>query len=59
MYNPHRGLGPGAPNSTTSRLNELLEGIRAEFENQSRASEGYEHSGKRQLEIRASNLTHI
>ena len=43
MYNPHRGLGP-APTTAASRLNELLEGIRAEFDSQARASGEYEHS---------------
>ena len=46
MYGNHRGLGP-APGSGNARLNELLEGIRAEFENQARASGEYEHSSKR------------
>lgn len=49
MYNPHRGL-PGAPNANTGRLNELLDGIRAEFENQARASEGFDHTSKSQSE---------
>jgi glucose repression regulatory protein TUP1 len=43
MYNSHRGMAPGLGNS---RLNELLEGIRAEFETQARASGDYEHSSK-------------
>ena len=43
MYNPHRGLGPSPGNA---RLNELLDGIRAEFESQARASGEYEHSSK-------------
>lgn len=43
MYNPHRGLGPNPQNA---RLNELLDGIRAEFESQARASGEYEHSSK-------------
>jgi hypothetical protein len=42
MYN-HRGLGP-APG--TARLNELLDGIRNEFETQARASGEYEHNSK-------------
>jgi glucose repression regulatory protein TUP1 len=45
MYNPHRGLGP-TPGGANARLNELLDGIRAEFENQARASSDYEHSSK-------------
>jgi hypothetical protein len=43
MYGNHRGLG--AP-SGNNRLNELLDGIRAEFESQARASGEYEHSSK-------------
>jgi general transcriptional corepressor TUP1 len=43
MYNSHRGMGP-APGNT--RLNELLDGIRAEFETQARASGEYEHSSE-------------
>ena len=43
MYNSHRGMGP-APGTT--RLNELLDGIRAEFETQARASGEYEHSSE-------------
>lgn len=49
MYNPHRGLGP-APGGANARLNELLDGIRAEFENQARASSDYEHSSKYYIE---------
>jgi hypothetical protein len=45
MYNPHRGLGP-APGGGNARLSELLDGIRAEFESQARASSDYEHSSK-------------
>jgi hypothetical protein len=43
MYNSHRGMPPGPGNN---RLNELLDGIRAEFETQARASTEYEHSSK-------------
>jgi glucose repression regulatory protein TUP1 len=42
MYN-HRGLGP-APGNT--RLSELLDSIRAEFENQARVSGEVEQSSK-------------
>lgn len=42
MYN-HRGLNP-APG--TARLNELLDGIRAEFDTQQRASGEYEHNSE-------------
>lgn len=45
MYNPHRGIGPAQPPGS-SRLNELLDGIRQEFEVQARASGDYEHSSK-------------
>jgi hypothetical protein len=48
MYNPHRGLGPSPQNA---RLNELLDGIRAEFESQARASGEYEHSSKYTVEF--------
>jgi hypothetical protein len=47
MYN-HRGLGP-APGTT--RLNELLDGIRNEFETQARASGEYEHNSKWHIEL--------
>jgi general transcriptional corepressor TUP1 len=43
MYNSHRGMGPAPGNS---RLNELLDQVRAEFETQARASGEYEHSSK-------------
>lgn len=43
MYNSHRGMG-AAPGS--ARLNELLDGVRAEFEAQARASGEYEHSSQ-------------
>ena len=55
--NPHRGLGP-APGNT--RLNELLEGIRAEFESQARASGEYEHSSTLPVWVRCSrSVTNI
>ncbi|KAG9243804.1 WD40-repeat-containing domain protein [Calycina marina] len=48
MYQPHRGLGPAqAPGA---RLNELLEGVRAEFESQSRAGQEYNHSVTQQMQ---------
>lgn len=47
MYN-HRGLGP-APG--TARLNELLDGIRAEFDTQQRASGEYEHNSESHTKI--------
>ncbi|KAE8450085.1 transcriptional regulatory protein rco1 [Mollisiaceae sp. DMI_Dod_QoI] len=49
MYNPHRGLGP-APGAGSTRLNELLDSIRVEFENQARASNDYEHSMTQQIQ---------
>lgn len=59
MYNPHRGLGPpGAPGN--ARLNELLDGIRAEFESQARASGEYEHSSKPSIaDCRTACLMHM
>jgi hypothetical protein len=39
MYNAHRGMVP-APNS---RLSELLEQLRQEFDNQSRSTGEFEH----------------
>ncbi|KIM95925.1 hypothetical protein OIDMADRAFT_183392 [Oidiodendron maius Zn] len=47
MYNQHRGLGPAPGNA---RLNELLDGVRAEFENQARAGGEYEHSIAQQIQ---------
>lgn len=41
MYS-HRGMG-AVPPSNSSRLNELLDQIRAEFDTQMRQSEGFEH----------------
>lgn len=41
MYPQHRGLPQNA-----SRLNELLDQIRAEFDNQVRLNEGYEQQSK-------------
>lgn len=41
MY-PHRGMGT-VPPGNSARLNELLEQIRAEFDNQLRQTEGFEH----------------
>ena len=40
MYNAHRGLAGPAP---TSRLQELLDQIRAEFESQGGRNNEYEH----------------
>lgn len=39
-HNPHRGMGPA--NSGNSRLNELLDQVRVEFESQARSSGEYE-----------------
>ncbi|KAL4766917.1 WD40-repeat-containing domain protein [Aspergillus nidulans var. acristatus] len=46
MYNAHRGMVP-APNS---RLNELLDQLRQEFENQSRSTGEFEHQLTGQLQ---------
>lgn len=46
MYNAHRGMAP--PPSLT-RLNELLDGIRAEFSEQARSSTEYDHSIQTQM----------
>ncbi|KAL2786046.1 WD40 repeat-like protein [Aspergillus keveii] len=46
MYNTHRGMVP-APNS---RLNELLDQLRQEFENQSRSTGEFEHQLTGQLQ---------
>ncbi|KAI9741881.1 MAG: general transcription repressor [Cirrosporium novae-zelandiae] len=46
MYNPHRGM-VAAPNN---RLTELLDQIRAEFENQSRSGAEYEHTISAQIQ---------
>lgn len=45
-YNPHRGLGPAPGPGGNARLNELLDGVRLEFENQARQSQELEHSSK-------------
>ena len=44
MY-PHRAMGAG-PQGNSTRLNELLEQIRVEFETQMRATENYEHQSR-------------
>lgn len=46
MYNAHRGMVP-APNS---RLTELLEQLRQEFDNQSRSTGEFEHQRSYPLE---------
>jgi glucose repression regulatory protein TUP1 len=46
MYNAHRGMVP-APNS---RLTELLDQLRQEFENQSRSTGEFEHQLTGQLQ---------
>lgn len=51
MYNQHRGLGPAPGNA---RLNELLDGVRAEFDNQARAGGEYEHSSMSSYELQRS-----
>lgn len=45
MYNAHRGMGPPGPAPGT-RLAELLEQVRAEFETQAGRSNEHEHQRK-------------
>lgn len=46
MY-PHRGMGGVPPGGNgASRLNELLDSIRSEFETQVRQCENYEHQSE-------------
>lgn len=46
MY-PHRGMGGVPPGGNgASRLNELLDNIRSEFETQVRQCENYEHQSE-------------
>jgi hypothetical protein len=45
MYNAHRGMGPPGPVPGT-RLAELLEQVRAEFETQAGRSNQHEHERK-------------
>lgn len=47
MYPAHRGTGVPPQANGPSRLNELLDQVRSEFESQARQSEGYEHQSKR------------
>lgn len=46
MYNAHRGMGPPGPAAPASRLAELLEQVRAEFETQAGRSNEHEHQRK-------------
>jgi len=50
MYPNHRGMVGPAPVAGGSRLNELLEGIRQEFETAARASGEYEHNLNAQIQ---------
>ena len=52
MYNTHRGMVP-APNS---RLTELLDQLRQEFENQSRSTGEFEHQCMCAFELSSSFL---
>lgn len=46
MY-PHRGMGGAPPGAAASaRLNELIDGIRAEVDSLQRQCENYEHQSK-------------
>ncbi len=51
MYQGHRGMGGPPANPGATRLGELLEQIRAEFESQFRQSETYDHQGKPSLAL--------
>lgn len=44
MYSAHRGMGPG-PQHGASRLQELLDQVRNEFEAQNGRSAEHEHQG--------------
>lgn len=44
MYNSHRGLGPGPQHG--SRLGELLEQVRQEFDAQAGRSNEHEHQSE-------------
>lgn len=47
MYNAHRAMGPGpGPQQPADRLNELLQQVRAEFEQQAGRSTEHEHQRK-------------
>lgn len=55
MY-PHRGMGGVPPGGNgASRLNELLDNIRSEFETQVRQCENYEHQSEHALTLRRWN----
>ncbi|KLU87420.1 hypothetical protein MAPG_06420 [Magnaporthiopsis poae ATCC 64411] len=49
MYPAHRGTGVPPQANGPSRLNELLDQVRSEFESQARQSEGYEHQIQSQI----------
>jgi len=60
MYNTHRGMVP-APNS---RLTELLDQLRQEFESQSRSTGEYEHqcmipASSHRINARSAALSYI
>jgi glucose repression regulatory protein TUP1 len=46
MYNAHRGMGPPGQAPPGTRLAELLEQVRAEFETQAGRSNEHEHQRK-------------
>ena len=46
MYTAHRGMGPAQPPAPGSRLAELLEQVRAEFDAQAGRSNEHEHQRK-------------
>lgn len=52
MYPGHRGMGGAPPaNAGGSRLNELLDQIRAEFDSQLRQTQEYDHQRENHLPV--------
>lgn len=58
MYPGHRSMGGAPPaNGAAGRLNELLEGIRAEFDSHLRQTEGYDHQRKILISLISSGFS--
>jgi glucose repression regulatory protein TUP1 len=51
MYNTHRGMGPPGQAPPGTRLAELLEQVRAEFETQAGRSNEHEHQRKNIVDL--------
>jgi glucose repression regulatory protein TUP1 len=51
MYNAHRGMGPPGQAPPGTRLAELLEQVRAEFETQAGRSNEHEHQRKHTTDL--------